>query len=102
MQRSAKGNEAPVVRPKDVTTFQRAPDVGQLFDFLAERSLLRCQENRVDGTSRDSGDDLEANIRKMFCDASKEADLIRRPRAATGEHDGEIAALYFDTLSDCY
>ena len=78
MNRSPKGNQPCVVRPENVMTFERAPEVSQLLDLFFERSLLGGEEDRVDGARRDAGDDFESQMRKMFGDASKEADLIGR------------------------
>jgi hypothetical protein len=98
MKCGAEWNQPPVVRPENVTTFQRAPEVGQLIDFVGERSLLCGEKNRIDGACRNTSDDFEPQIRKMTRDASKETDLIGRARTATREHDGEVAALFFVPL----
>src|SRR5260370_8266091 len=94
MKCGAEWNQAPVVRPENVTTFQRAPEVGQLIDFVGERSLLCGEKNRIDGACRNTGDDFEPQIRKMTRDASKATDLIGRARTAPREHDAEGAALF--------
>src|SRR5216683_314470 len=98
MECGAEWNQPRVVRAENVTTFQRAPEIGQLIDFIGERSLLCGEKNRIDGTRRSAGNDLELQIREMTRDASKETDLIGRACTATREHDGEIAALFFGPL----
>ena len=98
MKRSAEGNQPRIVRPENVMTFQRAPKIGQLFDFVGERSRLCREKDRIDGTRGSAGDDFEFQIWEMLCDASKEADLISRAGTSTREHDGKIAALFFPPL----
>src|SRR6059058_2024353 len=98
MKRSAEGNQPRVVRPENVMTFQRAPEIGQLFDFIDERSRLCREKDRIDGTRRSAGDDFELQMWEMLRDASQEADLIGRAGASPCEHDGEVAALFFHLL----
>ncbi len=44
----------------------------------------------VDGTGRHAGHDWEVEIGHLLGDGSEHANLIGRPRAPTGQHEGEI------------
>src|ERR1051326_1841723 len=81
-----------VVRGEDVVALERTPEVVELVDAVREIAVHRREVDGVDRAGGDARDDLELEVRKVARQTAQQPHLIRRPRAASGEHDREVAA----------
>ena len=66
------------------------PDLGEIFDFLGKRFLMRSQIRRVDPARRDPGQDARTDFRKLARQDAERPDLIRGARAAAGEDERQV------------
>ncbi len=77
----------------DVVEMESPPHVRQGLDSVGQRPAIRGEVERVDGTRRNAGDDVEPDTGKMASESSQHADLVGRARASARQHQRERIGL---------
>ncbi len=68
---------------------QAEPQAHQLLGCLWQGGSLRREKRRVHGAGRNTGQDRQAQRRKARGDRPEHAGLVRAPRAAAAQHQGQ-------------